>query len=264
MTEQSAGAPPEIAWQLNRILEAGSIEEVWALHSAHMAAHGFDRLLYGSTRGFIHEEDFGDPDDILALSTHDKAYTDFYIGQGMFRESAVLRKLRRDGGACSWSWLNEQHAAGRLSPEEERLYQIKTDAGVIAGYSISFHDLTYRTRAAIGLCAKPGITQAEVDAYWAAHGEALLLCNRVMHLRISQLPYCGNRRPLTSRQREALEWVAGGKTTQDIAAIMGVTPATVEKHLRLARESLDADTTAQAVMKASVSNQIFTRLSSAG
>jgi LuxR family transcriptional regulator len=38
---------------------------------------------------------------------------------------------------------------------------------------------------------------------------------------------------------------------------MGLTAATVEKHLRLAREALDVDTTAQAVLKASFQNQIF-------
>ena len=56
---------------------------------------------------------------------------------------------------------------------------------------------------------------------------------------------------------EVLEWVGDGKTTADIATIMGLTLATVEKHLRLARESLDVDTTAQAVLKASFQNQIY-------
>ncbi|MEP3034604.1 MAG: sigma factor-like helix-turn-helix DNA-binding protein, partial [Pseudoruegeria sp.] len=46
-------------------------------------------------------------------------------------------------------------------------------------------------------------------------------------------------------------------TTQEIAQIMGLTAATVEKHLRLAREVLDVETTAQAVLKASFNNQIF-------
>jgi LuxR family transcriptional regulator len=44
---------------------------------------------------------------------------------------------------------------------------------------------------------------------------------------------------------------------QDIATIMGLTPATVEKHLRLAREALNVDTTAQAVLKAALQNQMF-------
>jgi LuxR family transcriptional regulator len=38
---------------------------------------------------------------------------------------------------------------------------------------------------------------------------------------------------------------------------MGLTPTTVEKHLRLARDVLEVDTTAQAVLKAAYQNQIF-------
>jgi LuxR family transcriptional regulator len=62
---------------------------------------------------------------------------------------------------------------------------------------------------------------------------------------------------LTKRQREALEWVGDGQTMQDTAMLMGLTVATVEKHLRLARDTLAVDTTAQAVLKASFSNQMF-------
>ena len=54
-----------------------------------------------------------------------------------------------------------------------------------------------------------------------------------------------------------MEWVGDGKTMADIAEIMGLTQATIEKHLRLAREALNVETTAQAVLKASFQNQIF-------
>ena len=42
-----------------------------------------------------------------------------------------------------------------------------------------------------------------------------------------------------------------------IGTLMGLTPATVEKHLRLARQALSVETTAQAVLKAAYQNQIF-------
>jgi LuxR family transcriptional regulator len=107
------------------------------------------------------------------------------------------------------------------------------------------------------LTAHKGFPQAEVDALWRREGRIIEQMATVAHLKIITLPYTGSRRPLTDRQREALEWVGDGKTTQDIATIMGLTAATVEKHLRLAREVLDVDTTAQAVVKASFQNQIF-------
>ena len=44
-----------------------------------------------------------------------------------------------------------------------------------------------------------------------------------------------------------------------VALLMAVSPAMVEKHLRLAREALSVDTTAQAVAKAALMNLIFQR-----
>ena len=63
--------------------------------------------------------------------------------------------------------------------------------------------------------------------------------------------------PLTKRQKEVLGWIGDGKTIQVTAILLGLTPATVEKHLRLARRALDVETTAQAVLRANFHNQIF-------
>jgi LuxR family transcriptional regulator len=111
--------------------------------------------------------------------------------------------------------------------------------------------------AGIGLVAKHGMTQDDVDAIWAEHGEIIQIINHVAHLCILQLPAAGQRRLLTARQAEVLELVADGKTMQDIAIVLERNVATVEKHLRGARDALGVETTAQAVRKASVLNQIF-------
>jgi LuxR family transcriptional regulator len=83
----------------------------------------------------------------------------------------------------------------------------------------------------------------------------------MMHLTIVHLPQLSRHRALSPRQCEALEWVADGKTTLDVALLMGVSPAMVEKHLRLAREALAVETTAQAVAKGALLNMIFQRQS---
>ena len=85
----------------------------------------------------------------------------------------------------------------------------------------------------------------------------LNLANNIAHLKILSLPYDYPERMLTKRQREVLEWVGDGKTIQDIATLIERTPATVEKHLRLARDALNVETTAQALLKASFLHQIY-------
>ncbi len=160
---------------------------------------------------------------------------------------AVVRK---------WQALLKQYLQGR--PTLRRAFVlIDMRHGVKAGYTIGFRDISVRAKGGIGLSVAPDVTQDQADEIWAEYGDDIVVINNVTHLRITAMPYASSRRALTPRQRETLEWVGEGKTTQDIATIMGLTPATVEKHLRLAREALDVDTTAQAVLKASFQNQIF-------
>lgn len=239
---------------LERVTPATSVESVWTELTEVMGDHGFDRLIYGFTR-FRTAQSLGDPDDLLILTNHDRAYTDRFIGERLYLHAPMVRWAAENTGACSWSWIREHQEF--LTPAERRVAEFNRQLGVVAGYSISFPGLSHRAKGALALTARPGLDQAAVDAVWAGHGRTLLQMANVAHLKLTTLPFTGARRPLTDRQREALEWVGDGKTTQEIAIIMGLTPATVEKHLRLAREALDVETTAQAVLKASFQNQIF-------
>lgn len=240
---------------LEQISESETIEEIWALHTKKMAEYGFDRLIYAYTK-FRTSRSLGDPKDSLVLSGHDPAYTEGYVSQGHYVHAAMLRWSIDNVGACSWSWM-ESIEPEDLTTGERKALEYNRSMGVTAGYTIGFKSDSTRNRGAIGLTAKEGVTQAEVDSMWERHGREILVMNNVAHLKIISLPYVSSRRSLTNRQREVLEWVGEGKTMQDIATIMGLTTATVEKHLRLARESLDVETTAQAVLKASFQNQIF-------
>ena len=241
---------------LEAIISAETVESLWATHTAKMAEFGFDRIIYGHTH-FRSANSLGDPQDMLVLTNHGQEYMSRFIDEGLYFHAPMVRWALENDGACSWRWMEEQLQSGGFTPSERKVVEFNQQMDVRAGYSISFRSISFRAKAAIALTAKPGMSQDEVEDVWAAHGRDLTLMNNVMHLKVMNLPYAGNRRPLTKRQKEALEWVGDGKTMQDIAQIMGLTPATIEKHLRLAREVLDVETTAQAVLKASFQNQIF-------
>ncbi len=242
---------------LSRIVSAASIEDAWALHTEKMAEYGFDRLIYGYTR-FRTGTTLGDLQDALILTNHDPEYVDFFVGEGMYFNGPMVAWASENIGACSWRQIIEHAMKGDLTPKEMEVMAMNQRMGVVAGYTISFHEISLRAKGAIGMTARRGLTQDDVDEIWSEHGEEIELINKVMHLKVTQLPHTtGQRRKLTARQREVLEWVADGKTIQDTATIMGLNPATVEKHLRLARESLDVDTTPQAILKASSQNQFF-------
>ena len=239
---------------LERLHDCSSIEEVWENHVDQMVEFGFDRLLYGFTR-YRTNNSFGNQQDVLMLSNYDDEYLKAYVDSGMYFNAPMVTWAANNVGACSWSEIIGNTES--LTDTEKRIVEFNSKAGLTAGYSISFKDISSRSKGAIGLIASPGVSQEMVDADWMVNGREILQMNNAAHLKITHLPYSTLRRPLTQRQREALEWVGDGKTTQDIAVIMGLTQATIEKHLRLAREALDVDTTAQAVLKASYQNQIF-------
>jgi LuxR family transcriptional regulator len=238
---------------LDSITNAPSIEALWQLHVARMAEYGFDRLIYGFTR-YRSGQSLGDPQDWVVLTNQPPAYMQPFVNDGLYFHAPMVRWALENDGACSWRWMDRNEA--NFTPSERKVVEFNRRHGVTAGYTISFRSVSARSKGAIALTAPAGTPQDVVEQTWAKHGADLMVMNNVAHLKILTLPYSGTRH-LTKRQREVLEWVGDGKTTQDIAILLGLTPATVEKHLRLAREALDVETTAQALLKASFQNQMF-------
>lgn len=72
-------------------------------------------------------------------------------------------------------------------------------------------------------------------------------------LRSDQIPETHSPRPnihLTEREREVLTWVGRGKTSAEIAVILGVSGRTVNFHCENAMKRLDVVNRTQAVAKA--------------
>lgn len=241
---------------ISEMSKATAIEDVWSCLTAFCATAGFDRLFYGFTN-FRNGNSFGDPDDLLLLSNACGDYVKGFVEQEMFRKAPMVHWANANTGAQSWRLVAEARAQNRLTEDELEAVHFNQQHGVTCGFTVSFLESNTRNRGALALISPVGVRQEDTDQTWAIHGRRLLAVANVAHMKMTRLPHFGSRRVLTERQREVLAWVGDGKTTQDIATILGLTSATVEKHLRLARDVLDVDTTAQAVLKASVQNQIF-------
>ncbi len=247
---------PSLLNDLTEMTNTNSVDRLWNDHCERMAAYGFDRLIYGFTL-FSTQTSLGDPNEFLVLSNHGRDYLDGFVEGGLYRDAPMVNWAMSHAGASSWRRVGDKLQLGELSPKMLKVIEFNFSHNVTAGYSISFKTVSSRTRAAISLAGKVGLSQDDVDAIWDEFGTEIVLLNNLMHLKIMTLPQPMPNQSLTARQRETLEWVGDGKTMQDIAIIMGLTQATVEKHLRLARETLNVDTTAQAVTKAAFQNQIY-------
>lgn len=245
----------ELVFTLTKITQAQSIEDLWDFFCSVMAQYGIDRVVYGFTR-YHTGKSFGDPQDLLILSNLPQSYMEVFVDEGVFSHAPMVEWATNNDGACSWSLMRSMVHKEEMSPQREKVIQLNHKHGITTGYTVSFRSQSARARGAVGLIAQPGMTQDAMDDMWARHGGEIELIATVAHLKLTTLPQTDGRQ-LTDRQREVLEWVGDGKTTQDIAQIMGLTPATIEKHMRLARESMDVDTTAQAVLKAALQNQMY-------
>ena len=239
---------------LSQIADAQEMDVAWAALVRAMNSFGFDRFLYGFTRSNT-SHGVGERNDLLLLSNLPEEFLNTYIGSGLYLDSAMTTWALHNTGAMSWSMMHENRAT--LNEAQARVIAFNQQNGITAGYTVSFDHAITRNKSAIALIAPTGVEQREVDEKWEKNGKIIKSVCDVAHLKIASLTWPRRNKTLTARQREALEWVSDGKTTADIAVLMGLTVPTVEKHLRNARETLNAETTAQAIMKAAVQNQIF-------
>lgn len=256
------GNVSEVLPLLTRIADATAVRPVWMEATAYFAGLGFGRVNYGFTR-FLTERTIGNPEDAVFLTTGDDDYAQRYFSGGLFARTPAFRWAQENTGACTWLWVKEAFERGELSADEAAAVRQNVAMGVTAGITVSFPETSSRAKGALGMIADPGVDHAQVELIWAKHRQEILAVANMMHLKIVNMPGANRRRRLTQRQREALEWVADGKTTQDVALLMQVSPAMVEKHLRLGREALEVETTAQAVAKAALLNMIFQKDTSA-
>ncbi|WP_303507031.1 LuxR family transcriptional regulator [Pacificibacter sp. 1_MG-2023] len=238
---------------LNRILTATTIEGVWEVLLLKLQSLGFQNALYGFTR-FHTESGFGDTTDHLVLTNLGPDYVKGYFYDGRYKHGPLVTWAAQNAGVCSWAYVDEVYDT--LDDKARETVEFNRSFGVTNGYTIGFNNATTRSKGAIGLSMSPFVgTQEQADTIWNKYGQEIRMLCEISHLKIISLPF--DLRRLTTRQREVLEWVGDGKTSADVAQIMGLTTATVEKHLKLARDALDVETTAQAILKASLLNQFY-------
>lgn len=238
---------------LIKILAAEAIEDVWQILLARLNRYGFTSALYAFTQ-FKNEKGFGDLADNLVLTNLGDAYVHGYLIEERYKHAPLIKWATDNVGSVPWSYIDANFDT--LSDKERETVAFNRAFGLRAGYTLSFPSNSKRARGGIGMTVDSQIrTQEDADAIWRVHGSDIEILCGVAHIKIISLPF--TKRILTKRQREVLEWVGEGKTNADVAQIMGLTLATVDKHLRLARAALNVETTAQALLKASLHNQIY-------
>jgi DNA-binding CsgD family transcriptional regulator len=173
-----------------------------------------------------------------------------YEAQGYVRDDPVLRAPLRSILPTDWQTL------ARTTP---RVQQMFAEA---RAHGIGHQGLTVPIRGPNGELALFSVTCDADDREWAEFKRRTMGTLQVIahhfHDRVltrHQVTFPKVR--LAPRETEVLKWAANGKSVQDTAVILGLSPHTVQTYLEMARYRLQALNTTHAVARALQLQLIF-------
>jgi DNA-binding CsgD family transcriptional regulator len=142
-----------------------------------------------------------------------------------------------------WSTLD------RRSPRVKQMF------GESLEFGVGRQGLTFPIRGPKGETALFSVTSDLPDKEWAeakrTYIRDLQILAHTIHAKV--MPIAGARVPayrLSARERECLTWCAAGKTSDDIAEILGISEGVVRIHLRSAQQKLGCLNRTHTVSKA--------------
>jgi len=167
-----------------------------------------------------------------------------YVKEGFQHKDPTLLTAARSISPVDWQRL-------RGDASFDTIFQAAND------YRIFEQGLTIPVRGPFGDVGLFSVTRDCSDTEWELLKRKILgdLQTAAVHMHdhvmsTNVLSHKLMHPSLSSREKEILQWVAAGKSQQDVADILSISNRTVEVHLRSSRSKLSALTTAQAVGRA--------------
>jgi LuxR family transcriptional regulator len=237
---------------LASLIKATSIAGAWRVFCDEMTHLGYDTLVYGGSLQ-TPSGHRARPDETLILMNGPDAWAEPYISEKLYLKSLTFEWAARNEGFVTWQDALRQFGV-HPSPKQIQLFDLNERFEFRGGMIGSLRNLVPGKHGIIGMSGPNGESHEVNEAHWNNVAPFVTMLCETFHLRVVSLPQTGIFQPLTTRQLEVLFWYGEGKMLQDIATIMDIRVGTVEKHLRMARVALAADTTAHAVRKATALN----------
>ncbi len=222
---------------------AGSVEEIHALCCVLCEEFGFDHFIYGTRipTSFVNPH-------LFIISGYPSAWREHYVSQGYLRIDPTVTYCASNFLPLCWDQIRpaEQSDAGvRKFMSESR------DFGLKSGISFPIHT-PHGESAMLSLSMSEDETQANSRIFFALPFIQMfsLHLHEAVRRVVSVVASLHGRVRLTDRERECLLWSAEGKTSWEIAQILGVSERTVIFHLQNASNKLCVTNRQQAVARA--------------
>ncbi|MDE1159591.1 MAG: LuxR C-terminal-related transcriptional regulator [Neorhizobium sp.] len=159
--------------------------------------------------------------------------------EGWFQKSTALQRLR--GSTLAFTFDNDMWLQDQFRTE---VREVLMRVGMARGGCFPCHDISGSRGAVMIAGLGPLFSQQQMMElnYIAAHVFERLAQIRVLDVKPNDL--------LTDREVDCLNWTAAGKTSAEIAEILGLSEHTVNHYLNRAAKKLDTVNRTQAVAKA--------------
>jgi DNA-binding CsgD family transcriptional regulator len=183
--------------------------------------------------------------------TYSNDWQQHYIENGLHRIDPTLHAARRSIAPVDWRRL-------------ERSQNFQTVFCDAKEFGISDRGLTIPVRGPYGDIGGLSLTRDCPQQEWdqlkkkyIGEFQAVAVHIHDMVIRSETVSRLLNTPTLSTREKEIMQWIAAGKSQQDIGDILSISHRTVEVHLRSARQKLYALTTPQAVGRAIAMGLIY-------
>jgi len=182
--------------------------------------------------------------DGILMNTRPREWIDRYIEKNYVVRDPAITELRKTMHPYSWKDIRERRDLTKVERgilDEGREFD-STDGFIVPIVNLSGSvalfcpcgrdpDLSERARAAL-----------EIIGIYAHHALKRAIVQNQREV--------ANHTPLTPREREIMQWVAAGKTDEEIADILSIGTTTVTSHVENAKQKLDAFRRTYAVVQA--------------
>jgi LuxR family quorum sensing-dependent transcriptional regulator len=185
-----------------------------------------------------------DAQDGILLNNRPQEYIERYVEQNYFVRDPVIAELRRNLNPYSWGDIRENRD---LKKSEKVILDEARDFGATDGFTIPIVTLSGSVSLFCPCGLDPDLSQRaraalEIIGIYSHHALKRALVQKQRE--------DAAHTPLTPREREIMQWVAVGKTDDEIADILSIGTTTVTSHVENAKQKLDAFRRTYAVVQA--------------
>jgi LuxR family quorum sensing-dependent transcriptional regulator len=256
------GALPSISASLLADTEVADPVYAFAEEAAHASsAAELDAAMARSLKPF-HIGNFvlyratdrmGQPSPAKLAGVGHEAWRGHYFETGLAARDDLLRHGETSIAPVTWTQFRRTLAD---APEKMRIYHEAASFGLKDGFYLPIRQADGSTLGVAMMVSHTLPTNPGMLA--TLHMIAICYTLAAERLGLTANAAPAGKMKLTRRQAECLQWIAAGKTSTEIAAILGLSEHTVNEHLEAARNRLGVRTTTQAVLAAAMQGLIRT------